>query len=56
MAKNKKSITEKVKDVVKKVAQTSLLRDASTGAFYEGTAPKDISPSGTFGGRPFYEV
>jgi|LWDU01.1.fsa_nt_gi hypothetical protein len=33
-----------------------LLRNASTGAFSEGTAPTGKTPSGTRGGVPFWEV
>jgi hypothetical protein len=47
MAKTKKEAPSKGKD---------LLRDASTGEFYKGTAPKDTSPSGTNAGVDFWEV
>jgi len=57
MAKSKKkTVTDKVKDTVKKVAGKDILRDASTGVFFEGKAPKGVSPSGNMGGKPFYEV
>ncbi len=56
MAKSKKTVTEKVTETVKKVAKKQLLRDASTGVFREGSAPKDKSPSGNRGGVPFWEV
>ena len=57
MAKNKKkTVTEKVTENVKKVAKQQLLRDANTGAFYKGSAPKDKSQSGTMGGEPYWEV
>jgi hypothetical protein len=63
----KKSVVEKVKDAVtkttkkveksaKSVAKQQLLRDANTGVFYEGKAPKGKSPSGTMGGEPYWEV
>jgi hypothetical protein len=48
----KKSVIEKVKKIVSK----DLLRDANTGVFYEGKAPKGKSPSGTMGGEPYWEV
>lgn len=67
MTKNKKTIVEKVKDTVKMVTKTTkeatkkvtgkdMLRDASTGEFFEGKAPKGASPSGTTGGVNFWEV
>jgi hypothetical protein len=56
MSKSKKTITEKVKDTVKKAVSKDLLRDASTGVFSEGTAPAGKSPSGNRGGVPFWEV
>jgi hypothetical protein len=57
MAKNKKkTVTEKVTETVKSVAKQQLLRDANTGAFYKGSAPKGKSQSGTMGGEPYWEV
>jgi len=53
MAKSKKTVAEAVKSAVTK---KQLLRNASTGEFYEGTAPKGKSPSGTNGGVSFWEV
>ena len=60
MAKKKgKSVLKKVKDTVKKVAtgeEMALLRDASTGRWYEGPKPKGKSQTGTSQGVPFWEV
>jgi hypothetical protein len=54
MAKSKiKKVVETVKE---KVSSTVLLRDASTGAFFEGVGPVGKSPSGNRGGVPFWEV
>jgi|TARA_B110001454_G_scaffold113295_1_gene106204 hypothetical protein len=48
MSKDKKKTAKSSKD---------LLRDASTGVFYEGTKPANAgSPSGKRGGVPFWEV
>jgi len=45
------------KDKKKEVkVEKTLLRNASTGAFYEGKKPSGKSPSGNRGGVPFYEV
>jgi hypothetical protein len=61
MAKSKSKsakVVETIKEnVIKKVHEKVLLRDASTGAFFEGKKPGiTISPSGNRGGVPFWEV
>jgi hypothetical protein len=56
MSKSKKSVKETVKEKVKSVVSKDLLRDASTGAFYEGKKPAGKNPSGNRGGVPFWEV
>jgi hypothetical protein len=52
MSKTKKT----VKETVKKIVSKDLLRDANTGVFYEGKAPKGKSPTGTKSGVPYWEV
>ena len=52
----KKTIKEKVTSVVKKSVSKDLLRNASTGAFFEGKAPAGKSSSGSRGGVPYWEV
>jgi hypothetical protein len=56
MAKSKSKSAKVVENVKEKVSSTVLLRDASTGAFFEGVGPVGKSPSGNRGGVPFWEV
>jgi len=59
MAKTgKKTTVKKVVEKVKKVVSDNvLLRNASTGEFYEGKKPcVTCSPSGNKGGVPFWSV
>ena len=65
MSKKKKSksalghLADAVKDTVastsEAVSKTVLIRSANTGQFSEGKQPKG-SPSGKYGGVPFWEV
>jgi hypothetical protein len=56
-AKKTKTKTEPVKVKVAKPVEevTVLLRNANTGAFYQGKRPNK-TPNGTNGGVPFWEV
>lgn len=61
MAKSKSksaNVIETVKEnVIKKMHEKVLLRDASTGVFFQGKKPGvTTSPSGNKGGVPFWEV
>ena len=55
LSKNQ-SVIEEAEKVVKSYADTVVLRDKSTGKFYEGKKPEGRTSSGTYGGRQFWEV